>query len=46
MEDLNGAFDAAIDFANLWMDAYYADMSFDYGLLTLEIEEWGDDGPD
>ena len=46
IENANTAFDAAIDFANLWMDAYYADMSFDYGLLTHEIEEWGDDGPD
>ena len=42
----DGAFDAATDFANCWIDAYYADTGFDNGLLTFEIKEWGDDGPD
>lgn len=44
--DEDSARETAIDFVNFWNDTYYADYGFDHGLLTFEIEKWGDDGPD
>jgi len=46
MEDENNALESAKDFANCWIEAYYHDFGFDNGLLTFDIEKWGDDGPD
>ena len=45
-ENLDSVLKHATGFANLWIDAYYTDIGFDYGLLSFEINSWGSDGLD
>jgi hypothetical protein len=46
LDHTNHAFEAAEEFAELWIANYYVGKGFDYGYLDCEIEEWGDDGED
>ena len=46
IERLEVAEEIACKFVHDWIDSYYADHGFDYGLLSFSLSKIGDDGLD